>query len=156
MIRMYEIENMHPTVDETTEFIKTAHKGQVDKAGVEYWKHPVAVMNNLISPTEDEMHAALLHDVVEDTSYTIDDLRDMGYNGNILAMVSLLTRDKSMTYLDWIRTIANSGNTGAIKVKMADNMHNLDASRQKPLNADHMTGLNMRYKKSLQILSNAL
>src|SRR5450755_2861043 len=72
-----------PTVESTIEFIKSAHAGQVDKAGVAYWHHPVSVMKRLGTDALDDYKlAALLHDVIEDTKYGASDLRAMGYRLN--------------------------------------------------------------------------
>ena len=70
-------------------------------------------------------------------------------------MVLMLTRDGEKTYLEWIQSIADSGNRGAIKVKMADNTHNMDQSRGNPPGGD-MKSLFKRYEKSLKILGDAL
>jgi (p)ppGpp synthase/HD superfamily hydrolase len=146
-----------PSIDDTLDFIKAAHAGQTDKAGAPYWRHPVAVMERLAAPSDDERHAALLHDVVEDTAVTLDDLRRLGYGEGVVAIVALLTRDKSdgLTYLDWIRSIAASGNAAAIRIKIADNEHNSDPARLAQLPRE-ARDLENRYQRSLKILRAAL
>ncbi len=141
------------TIDETLAFIKSAHAGQTDKAGAPYWHHPVAVMERLTAPSDDERHAALLHDVVEDTAVTLDDLRRRGYGEEVVAIVALLTRDPSsgVAYLDWIRSIAAAGNAAAIRVKIADNEHNSDPARLAQLPPEKR-GIKSRYERSLKIL----
>lgn len=147
-------------IDKTIAFIKAAHAGQVDKAGAPYWLHPVAVMHRLGSgATVMEKLTALLHDTVEDTKYSIDDLRGSGIFDPVLMAVALLTRPKDadrLPYLDWIREIAASGNRIAIKVKIADNEENADPDRLALLPADEAASLAERYAASLAILRPAL
>lgn len=145
-----------PSIEDTIAFIQKAHEGQVDKSGVPYWKHPLSVMRRLpAEASDDERHAALLHDVLEDTAYTAEDLRASGYNEAVIATVLLLSRPPGLTYVEWIRTIAASGNTAAIRIKIADNEDNSDPARiaSLPLNEQ---GIVRRYERSLAILRAAL
>jgi (p)ppGpp synthase/HD superfamily hydrolase len=143
-------------IEETIEFVRSVHGGQLDRAGKEYWLHPVAVAVLLPEPTEEEVLIALLHDVVEDTSVTLEDLRSMGYSDAVVDAVSLLTRPRGTPYADWIGEIAASGNTQAIRVKIADNSHNLDPGRVAELPVDHRRRLVRRYIQSLVTLRRAL
>jgi (p)ppGpp synthase/HD superfamily hydrolase len=77
--------------------------------------------------TEDETCAALLHDVVEDTDYTLQDLAEMGFGDAVIEALTLLTHDESVPYLDYVRKI--SQNPLATRVKLADLAHNSDISR---------------------------
>ena len=70
---------------------------------------------------------ALLHDVVEDTDYTFDDLRNEGFPKEIIDAIKLLTHDPSVPYLDYINKIKE--NVISTKVKLADLKHNSDLSR---------------------------
>lgn len=140
-INMYDI---------ALEFIKIAHEGQVDKAGKEYYIHPLTV--SLILPRkyfEIGGVVALLHDVLEDTKYTAENLLEMGFTKEVVDAVVLVSRlDKSITYIDWIRKIKESGNEIAIQVKIADLQHNSDPSRIFP----GTEKLLKRYKHALEIL----
>lgn len=142
--------------EKTIEFIRRAHSGQVDKGGQPYHLHPIAVAE-LLTPEsdEDEYLAALLHDVLEDTDVTESDLRDLGYSEKTIEIVKLLTRLDGVTYLDWIRQIAASGNQGAIRVKLADNKHNSDPARIAQLPPEQRS-IAKRYEHSIRILSDAL
>lgn len=152
-------------IDKTIAFIKEAHAGQVDKAGGPYWMHPVAVMHRLgAGATIQEKLTALLHDVVEDTSVTIDDLRSNDFLDPVLEAVALLTRPARLgptwhplSYLEWIRAIADTGNRTAIKVKIADNEENADPERL-ALTPDpkERERLAAKYAESLAILRPAL
>lgn len=97
------------------------HAGQLDKSGVSYYHHPYRVMVRLgVSATEDEKIAALFHDVVEDTNYSLSDLFGMGYSEESLEMVAILTKLKAVTHRQYLQTILDSGNVGAMRVKLAD------------------------------------
>ena len=147
---------MSPTIEATIEFIKAAHVGQVDKGGIEYWKHPVSVMNRLGPEASYQCKlVALLHDIIEDTAYTANDLRRLGYPENVVVSVERLTKPKGMAYLDCIRAIAASGDRMAIAVKIADNQDNLDPERLSRLPPDKRSG-NDRYRRSIEILTAAL
>ena len=124
-----------------------AHAGQTDKAGLPYVTHPLHVAESM----EDEITctAALLHDVVEDTAYTFEDLARMGFNEEVLEILRLLTHDPSVPYLEYVRSIA--GNKKAARVKMADLLHNSDLTR-----IDHVTEKDLqrieKYKQAMEIL----
>lgn len=104
---------------------------------------------------EDEYLAALLHDVLEDTEFTETDLCDLGYSEKTIGIVKLLTRPAGVTYLDWIRQIAASGNEGAIRVKLADNTHNSDPDRLAQLPSEQRS-IAKRYERSMRILRDAI
>ena len=101
-----------------------AHHGQVDKAGVPYIFHPL----HLAETMDDEISccAALLHDTVEDTAVTLEDLAKE-FPAEVVEAVRLLTHDPSENYLEYVRRI--KGNSVAMKVKFADLAHNSDQSR---------------------------
>lgn len=144
-----------PTIDETIAFIKNAHAGQTTKSGEPYWTHPVGVMELLpATASDDERHAALLHDVIEDCGIAEDDLRAAGYSENTIEIVKLVTRPtgaKQPSYMDWIRSIAASGNAGAIRVKLADNKHNSLPERIAMLPPEERD-IAKRYERSMKIL----
>jgi (p)ppGpp synthase/HD superfamily hydrolase len=145
-----------PTVADTIEFIKSAFTGKVDKIGVPYCEHPVRVMNNLgADATDDEKLVALLHDVIEDTHYTADDLLAMGYPAHVIDAVLMLSKPEGTVYENYIDWLAATGNVLAIKTKIADNEDNLDPERVAKLPANKMH-LPKRYVKSLAVLRPAL
>ena len=104
---------------------KTAHKGQIDKAGAEYINHPIYVASQLY-PDESAMIVAILHDTVEDTEVTFDSLAELLTETELEAL-KLLTHDKHIAYMDYIQTISN--NKLATSVKIADLRHNMDITR---------------------------
>lgn len=145
-----------PTIDDTIAFIKAVHAGQVDKGGVEYWKHPVSVMKRLGPDASLECRlVALLHDVIEDTRTTADDLLRRGYPESVVSAVQRLTKPEGIPYLDCIRAIVASGDRMAIAVKLADNRDNLDPERLSKLPPDKRGG-DDKYRRSIEILAAAL
>src|SRR5262245_55736741 len=78
-----------PTLEQTVAFAALAHAGQKDKAGEAYVSHPLRLMLRL--PSGDAKLVALLHDVVEDTGFTLEDLCRFGYSGEVVAAVDCLT-----------------------------------------------------------------
>lgn len=105
-----------------------AHGGQHDIDGNPVILHPLTV--GLAGKTPEEQCAGFLHDVVEDTPYTFDDLLQMGVSAEIVDALRLLTHDESEPYLDYVRRIAKSGNRLAIAVKLNDLHHNLERGRK--------------------------
>lgn len=114
-------------LEKTYDFVKKAHEGQVDKNGCPYINHLVSVY--MIAATKyklgiDYQHAALLHDVIEDTETTMDDLIKMGYSPVTLNAVNYMTVVKPATAMENIHAIISQADTNIIKLKMADNEHN--------------------------------
>ena len=101
-----------------------AHHGQTDKAGVPYVFHPL----HLAEAMENEICCctALLHDVVEDTAVTLEDLAAV-FPPEVVEAVALLTHEEGTDYFDYVRRIRS--NPIALKVKLADLAHNSDATR---------------------------
>lgn len=102
-----------------------AHRGQTDKSGVPYVFHPIHLAEQMRD--EDTTVTALLHDVIEDTVYTFDDLVKMGFSENVITALKLLTHDKSVPYMEYVAKIKE--NPVAKAVKLADLAHNSDLSR---------------------------
>lgn len=102
-----------------------AHAGQVDKAGKPYLLHPIAVADML--KAEEEKIVALLHDVVEDTSLTLIDLRNEGFPDRIVEAVDAITKSSGISYEEYLQRVKQ--NPLALAVKIADMTHNMDLSR---------------------------
>ena len=102
-----------------------AHKEQVDKTGMPYVFHPF----HLAEQMDDELSTmcALLHDVVEDTDTTFADLLSMGFPQAVVEVLTLLTHEEGVPYMDYVEKI--SKNVTATKVKIADLKHNMDETR---------------------------
>lgn len=119
-------------------FVERAHLGQTDKAGQPYHLHPKRVRRILLDlfpdATEAEQAAALAHDVIEDTGSSDADLLAAGVPPDAIAIVRIVSRlpdAAGMTpgYPDFIRAIADSGDRGAMRVKIADLTDNTDETR---------------------------
>lgn len=102
-----------------------AHAGQVDKCGIPYVHHPLHLAESM--RTEDEVCAALLHDVMEDCGKTPDDLRKLGVSERVLQALLLLTHAKDVPYLDYVRALKDDELARAVKI--ADLRHNSTVSR---------------------------
>jgi len=149
------------TIDETIEFIKKAHWNQTDKAGASYWKHPVAVMHRLPYDATIEMKlAALLHDVLEDSKYTANDLFNADYQWGAVGWVQELTKPKDMLYLAWIQKIARESDREVIQIKLADLSHNMDHNRAVELPLAERVwwekAMKLKYRPAVSILVDAL
>ncbi len=106
-------------------------QGKKDKAGKPYILHCLRVMNGVDQDDEQLMQIAVLHDVVEDSDMTIDDLKDMGFCARVIIGVGLLTHNKEEQYDSYIKRIAMSSDAKA--VKLADLKDNTDITRLKGL-----------------------
>ena len=102
-----------------------AHKRQTDKSGLPYVFHPF----HLAEQMTDEVTTvvALLHDVIEDTHYTLKKVKKQGFSDDVLEALALLTHDPKVPYMDYVREIKK--NPIAKAVKLADLRHNTDLSR---------------------------
>jgi len=126
-----------------------AHKEQVDKAGLPYIYHPI----HLVEQMNDEVSAcvALLHDVVEDTVMTFEDLSAQGISVMVIDALKLLTHDEAVSYTDYVQKIKDSENQAAIAVKLADLRHNLDVSRLEAVDGKALERL-ANYRKAIEVL----
>jgi (p)ppGpp synthase/HD superfamily hydrolase len=106
---------------------KIAHHGMVDKAGKPYFGHAARVANSPILKTYGEIAAGFLHDVLEDTHVTAEDLKALGISDFTIKLVKILTRGKGEKYFDYIDRIA--ADERATRVKLADIEDNLDETR---------------------------
>lgn len=120
---------MNP-IDIAIRIAAAAHAGVLDKDGYPYILHPMTV--GLMGNTDEEKIAGFLHDVVEDTDYTFEDLLREGIPEAVVNALRLLTRDKSMTYEEYLQRIINSGNPIAIMVKLHDLQHNFSRGKAHP------------------------
>ncbi len=114
-----------PTLDDAILLAVQAHKGQTDKTGQPYILHPLRVM--LAFDSEEERIIGILHDVVEDTPYTLAGLREMGYAESIVQALDCLTRRELESYEQFIDRVQT--NRLAARVKRADLRDNMDLRR---------------------------
>lgn len=126
-----------------------AHQGQFDKSGVPYVFHPIHVAEQMCD--EYSTCVALLHDVVEDTDVSLEDLAKQ-FPQEIVEAVGLLTHSKNTPYEEYLRKVKE--NPIAKAVKLADIAHNTDFSRlpDTPENWDKISHLRDKYTNAVSIL----
>ena len=103
-----------------------AHLEQKDKGGYPYIMHPLHLAEEM--ETEEEVITALLHDVLEDTDVSLDEIKKYGFSENVIKALKALTRDENEDYGEYIKRIKNTGGI-ALKVKKADLKHNMELDR---------------------------
>ena len=102
-----------------------AHKEQSDKSGLPYVFHPFHLAEQMTD--ESTTIVALLHDLIEDTDHTLDELRELGFSEEVCAAIALMTHDDAIAYMDYVAAIKR--NPIARAVKLADLRHNSDLTR---------------------------
>ena len=124
-----------------------AHHGQVDKSGVPYIFHPI----HLAEQAGDEFTccAALLHDVMEDTPVTLQEL-EKEFPPEVTQALQLLTHRPDIDYFDYVRAVKQ--NPIARQVKLFDLLHNSDQTRCAFLPAKKRAQLKEKYDRALAIL----
>lgn len=112
-------------LDKAVAIAARAHAGQSDKYGQPYILHPIRVMMRM--RTGKERIVAMLHDVVEDSDVSSDDLRTEGFSGEVIEAVILLTKGPDQSYTDYVTRLAH--NPLARAVKLSDLEDNMDLKR---------------------------
>ncbi len=124
-----------------------AHKEQKDKTGLPYVFHPFHLAEQMKDETTTII--ALLHDVAEDTDITLDDLRNEGFSDEVIKALSLLTHDKSVPYMEYIKMIKTD--PAAKTVKLADLRHNSDPARLDSITESDLKR-NEKYHQAIKLL----
>lgn len=124
-----------------------AHQGQTDKSGIPYVVHPIHVAEQMTD--EQTTIVALLHDVIEDTDYTLQDLEKMGFEQSVLDALTLMTHKKGVPYLEYVAKLKD--NPIARAVKLADLRHNSDLSRLDVVDEKAKSRLG-KYKAAIELL----
>ncbi|MYV90065.1 HD domain-containing protein [Streptomyces sp. SID1034] len=138
------------TVTEVEAFARRAHEGQTDKVGVPYIEHVRAVAAGLVPFGDDLVMAGLLHDVIEDTDWTAEQLRATGVPSHVVSVVEAVTNQAGVPYEEKIRRITADRN--ATLVKIADNAHNSHPDRSAQLPQDKRTRLATKYRAARDLL----
>lgn len=116
------------SIEVTLRIALEAHTGQKDLDGNPAILHPLAV--GLMGRTDAETKAGFLHDVVEDSSITLEDLKNRGVGDDVLTALALLSHGKEKVgYFEYVKNIIASGNVTAIHVKLNDLHHNLQRGK---------------------------
>ena len=124
-----------------------AHKNQVDKNGLPYIFHPFYLAMQMDS--EESIIVALLHDVIEDSNITLNDLHRYGFSTSVIDALKLLSHQESTPYLAYILEVKS--NKLAKKVKLADLKHNSDISRLETVDEEVKERIE-KYAKAIQLL----
>ena len=104
---------------------KKVHLGQVDKAGEDYIKHPEKVASFV--KTDEEKAVAYLHDVIEDTELTLENLYEYDFSKEVIEAVDIITKKRGEDYQSYLNSVKK--NKLARAVKLADLRHNSDLTR---------------------------
>ena len=137
---------MNP-IDIALRIATAAHAGQLDRDGYPAILHPLTV--GLMGHTDEEKMAGFLHDVVEDTSVTFDNLIEEGIPIGVVNAIRLLTHGKESDYYDYIQGIIESGNPIALQVKYNDLKYNFERGKAHP-------DLQQKHGKALEMVKAAI
>src|SRR5262245_3161805 len=138
------------TLEKAIELAARAHAGQRDKNGSAYVLHPLRVM--MRQQTEEAMIVAVLHDTVEDTDLTLDDLRKAGFSESVLEAVRLVTRDKKDSYADFVVKCAAHPLARAVKLADLEDNSRLDRTLLRPGSVERDLKRIERYQLSYKFL----
>lgn len=136
-------------LEEAIRIAVEAHRGQKDRAGAPYVLHPLRLMSRMW--TDAARIVAVLHDVVEDSDWTLDRLRAAGFPEEMVSAVDALTKREGEDYEGLIRRAA--GNALAREVKLADLEDNMDLRRQGKVTEQDLERLN-KYRRAWEQLLN--
>ena len=135
------------TIDIALQIATKAHASQLDLDGNPVILHPLTV--GLMGSTDEEKVAGFLHDVVEDSDFTFEDLIEAGIPTGIVNALRLLTRDPGTDYFDYVQHIIDSGNPIALQVKYNDLQHNFARGKSHP-------DLQKKYGRVLEMVRKAI
>ena len=124
-----------------------AHDGQLDRSGIPYIFHPMHIADQMT--TEETCIVAILHDVVEDTDVTLEELKEAGFGEDIIHAIDLLTHRDGVPYLDYVRALKDD--PIASVVKLADLNHNSDRTRLNVITKKDEQRF-IKYQKAKEIL----
>jgi (p)ppGpp synthase/HD superfamily hydrolase len=136
------------TVEDAVSIAARAHRGQKDKAGAPYLLHPLRMM--LRMETEAAMMAAVLHDVVEDTEWTLERLREAGFSEEVLEAVDCLTHREGESYQQFVERVRT--NRIARQVKIADLEDNMNVRRMNQLGPKELERME-KYHRAWRVLT---
>jgi (p)ppGpp synthase/HD superfamily hydrolase len=136
------------TIEDAIAIAAQVHKGQTDKAGAVYIMHPLRLMMKM--ETEAEMITAVLHDVVEDSDWTIEKLRDEGFSDEVLAAVESVTNREGESYDEFVKRASENSIGRRVKIAdLEDNMNTFRLAELRPKDLDRLA----KYHKSWRQLT---
>ena len=137
------LKNNQNLIDKSLSLVVRIFKDKTDKGGIPYSVHLLRVYDGVSS--EIEKICALLHDIIEDTDINYDDLRYLGYNDEIINILTYLTKIKGEDYNKYIDRIIKSKNIHVLNIKLADLTHNMEVGRIKNPTINDYERINKRY-----------
>jgi (p)ppGpp synthase/HD superfamily hydrolase len=144
---------MSRTVADARALAAAAHRNQVDKAGVPYFEHVAEVARRLEEHGDEAVMAGYLHDIVEDTPVTLDQLQRAGFSWRVVNAVDSVTKRDYETYMNMIHRAA-ADPLGRL-VKLADNATNSDPARLALLEPELAAWLQTKYARARTVLERA-
>jgi (p)ppGpp synthase/HD superfamily hydrolase len=125
-----------------------AHQNQVDLAGAPYMLHLMRVTLKML--TQDEQIVAILHDLLEDTDWTLEQVAKEGFSPAILHSLDLVTHRKGESYPSYISRVKVDRTASA--VKLADMLDNLDLMRIPSLSDKDLERAAKYHRHSLELM----
>ena len=117
------------TLEDAISIAAEAHRGQRDKAGAPYLLHPLRLMLRMDS--EAAMMAAVLHDVVEDSDWTLERLRERGFSEEVVGAVACLTHRDGESYEDFVVRRLDFTSTAACRCRSRSGLRGLRRARSR-------------------------
>ena len=148
------IRNTDDLIYKSLELVTKLFNDKCDKGGFPYVIHLLKVYSGVSSYLEKV--CALLHDVVEDTDVTYDDLKSVGYSDEVIDILRIITKIKGEDYRVYIDRIIDSNNIHAMNIKLADLRHNMDLSRIKNPTANDYERISKRYEPAYERINNKI
>ena len=148
------IKNTDDLIYKSLEIVTKLFNDKCDKGGFPYVIHLLKVYSGVSEYIEKV--CALLHDVVEDTKVTYDDLKSVGYPDEVIEILRILTKIKGEDYRKYIDRIIESLNIHAMNIKLADLRHNMDLSRIKNPTANDYERISKRYEPAYERINNKI
>lgn len=142
------MKSLEDQLEQAIQLASTKHYGQRDKSGKPYIFHLLHVMNNVNNLSSKIV--AILHDILEDTDMTKNDLLNLGFCENIVEAIDVLTKTKQEVYMDYIKKV--NQNPIAKEVKLADLKHNMDLTRLETISEKDLKRVE-KYVKSYKYLT---
>jgi len=136
------------TLDDAIQVARQAHEGQLDKSGRPYIAHPLRVMGAVRDPHE--RMTAVLHDVVEDTGVTLEDLAAAGCPAEVVDAVAAISKKPGEDADAYLARVA--ANPIALAVKRADIADNMSPERLSRLDEETQERLRAKYQAALRVL----
>lgn len=140
--------------EQAFELVEELFENKTDKGGHPYIQHLLRVSSNVKGKIAKTV--ALLHDIIEDTDITKEDLIEMGFLHEVVDAVDILSRKENETYNEFILRIAASANPLAINVKIADLEDNMDLNRISNATQRDIDRVNKRYKPAYKLLTQTI